>query len=110
MIAVNMRRGAYGIREAEVEPRYELLGEFLTVEGSTLNSWACEEVFAVALAIKEGEELEFRKSGNAHSVQISINGVLIQSEYREPPAHCELPLEDFVGAIKQWKVLLTQMT
>lgn len=108
MITVSLRRGPHGIPVAEVEAPCEFLGEFLTAEGGSLDSWACEDLLSVAQEIRNGGNKEFHKAGDAHTVHISTSGVLIQSQYREPPAQCELSLNDFVTAIQKWKALLEQ--
>ena len=108
MITVRLRRGPYGIPVAEVEAPCEFLGEFLTVEGGSLDSWACEDLLSVAQEIRNGDTKEFHRAGDAHTVTVTTSGVLIQSEYREPPAQCELSLEGFVTAIQKWKALLKQ--
>jgi hypothetical protein len=107
MIKVSLRTGPYETVEAVVEP-YSYFGEFLTVEGSTLDSWACEGLAVVADAIRRGEIEEYRRAGDAHTVHFSHNSVRIQSEYSDPSWEVVLPLEDFIAGLEQWKGLLNR--
>lgn len=106
MIRISLRRGPYGIPVAEVEAPCEFLGEFFTAEGSNVDSWVCDDLLSVAQEIKNGSYRELHKAGDAHMVHISRSGVLIQSRYRQPPAQCELSLDDFLTATQHWKTLL----
>jgi hypothetical protein len=107
MIKVSLRSGPYETAQAVVEP-YSYFGEFLTVEGSTLDSWACEELAAVAEAIRREEIEECRRTGDAHTVHFSHNSARIESVYSDPPWEVVLPLEDFIAGVEQWKDLLTR--
>jgi hypothetical protein len=107
MIKVSLRTGPHETVEAVVEP-HSYFGEFLTVEGSTLDSWACEDLAVVAEAIRRGEIQEFRRAGDAHTVHFAHNSVHIQSEYSDPPWEVMLPLEDFIAGVEQWKGLLSR--
>lgn len=110
MITVSLRRGPYGVPVADVSAPHEFLGEFLTAEGTSLDGWACDDLLSAARRIGAGEGPELHGTGDAHTVRISASGVRIQSEYREPPAQCELSLDDFVTAVEQWKALLEKQS
>jgi hypothetical protein len=93
---------------AVVEAPYEFLGEFLTVEGATLDSWACDELLQIVASVEGARPSRFQKSGNAHAVDITGDGILIKSIYREPPAQCTIPLSQFMSIVEQWRAILAE--
>lgn len=108
MANIILRRGPHGIPLAVVEPPHELIGEFLTAEGSSLDSWACADLSTVLTAFKRRELTEFHKRGDAHTVHMTPQCVTIFSEYRIPSTQCVLPLDAFQALIDQWKCLLAE--
>jgi hypothetical protein len=98
---VTLRNGPYGIAVAVVAPPYEFLGEFLTAEGS----WVVRDLDAVVQSIQDGDETEFHKAGNAHTLHIDSRSVTVQSNYRMPPTKCVISLEKFQTLLDEWKSL-----
>ena len=109
MVPVTAKVGPYGVTLAIVAPPYEFLGEFLTAEGSSLDSWACDDLLLAAYAIKNGEKSRYARSGNAHSVHITSQKATITSEYRIPPAQRVISLDNFLSVLTQWQSLLRQI-
>ena len=110
MINVSAGKGPYGIRQAVIAEPYEFVGEFLTVEGSSRNSWACEELRDVVAKILAGSLNSFKKSGNAHSIEVSAKGMRITSSYHEPPFDRVITLEQYVEVVEQWLSILEGKT
>jgi hypothetical protein len=79
---VTLRSGPHGIATAFVDPPYEFLGEFLTVEGSSLDGWVFTNLYVAAQSIHNGSEAEFFQAGDAHSVHIRDRSVTVISSYR----------------------------
>jgi hypothetical protein len=108
MSSVSLKHGLHGIQVAVVEPPYELLGEFLTAEGSSVDSWACDDLLSVVRQIKRGEITTFQKAGDAHTVHMTPESVRIVPQYRIPPTETTVPLDTFGAIIEQWKGLITR--
>jgi len=106
MSSLCLKHGPHGLPVAVVEPPYEFLGEFLTAEGGSLDSWACDELLSVVRQITRGEITTFRKTGDAHSVQITPESVRIVSQFRIPPAESTVPIGAFEDLVRQWKGLI----
>ena len=97
----------HGFRRAEVSPPYQLLGWYLEddVQGSLYH---CKLLFSEIEKVKAGVEPEFSGTGNAHTVTITRDKVVIENEYLiesedcDISRICEIPLVEFEQALTQW--------
>jgi len=91
----------HGFRRAEVSPPYQLLGWYLEddVQGSLYH---CKLLFSEIEKVKAGVEPEFSGTGNAYTITITGDKVLLEDEYSEPLTTCEIPLFEFEQALTQW--------
>lgn len=98
-VSFRFHRRARNLPVAVVDPPYELLGEFLTVESP---SWICKELPEVLMEIKTGEQTEYEHGGNAHSILVSKDRVVIETTCGPKPRICEASFEGFVEVVDKW--------
>ncbi|MCZ6677555.1 MAG: YacL family protein [Candidatus Poribacteria bacterium] len=96
-----------GFRRAEVSPPYELLGWYL--EGDVQGSiYTCKLLLSEIEKAKAGVEEEYSGTGNAHTITIKRDKVVIENELLnetkdcEMSQICEIPLPEFEKALTQW--------
>ena len=91
---------------ADFSPPYETLGVFLV---SDVQSCAetCDIVLSECDAILSGKEQRISGTGNAHTVTMTREGVLIENEYTDELPPCRLSIEEFRQVIESWKKLIT---
>ncbi len=91
----------HGFRRAEVDSPYEMVGWFFeeNVQGSIYH---CKLLFSEIEKVKAGVESEFSGTGNAYTITITGDKVLLEDEYSEPLITCEIPLFEFEKALTQW--------
>lgn len=96
----------HGIRRAFVISPYELLGWYLEddVQGSLYH---CKLLFSVIEKVKNGALEEWSGTGNAHTITITQDRVVLENEYlleseETPRRNCEIPLIEFEKALKEW--------
>jgi len=94
-----------GYPRAKYQPRYDVLSWFLEqdIQGSL---WNCDEMLCICKELFLGKRRHFQGTGNAHTVTIQENRVLIENEFADPPESCELTLEDFITVLNSWKQLI----
>ncbi|MBI1929410.1 YacL family protein [Candidatus Poribacteria bacterium] len=100
-----------GIRRAEVSPPYELVGWYLMddVQGGI---YSCKELLSIIEKVKTGVESEYSGTGNAHTITITKDKVVIENEYLiesedcDISRICEIPLFEFEKALTQWFELI----
>jgi hypothetical protein len=88
-------------RRAEVNSPYEMVGWYLEqdIQGG-VNS--CRRLFGIIEKVKNGVESEYSGTGNAHTITITSDKVVIENEYSDPLETCEVPLIKFEKALKEW--------
>jgi len=97
----------HGFRRGEVSSPYELVGWFLEqdVQGSLYH---CQLLFSEIEKVKTGVESEYSGTGNAHTITITREQVVIENEYLiesedcDISRICEMPLLEFEQALTQW--------
>jgi hypothetical protein len=92
-----------GLRIVEVEPPYELVGGFLTMEAG---SRVCGEILEGIRRVREGLDAEYSAGWNAHEVRVRADSVQVveYAEYvgKEEDLTCEIPLEEFAEIVAAW--------
>jgi hypothetical protein len=104
---VRLKKGPYGVKVASVQPPHELVGEFLTVEGSGLDGWATTEVAAVVERTTRGEAVVYRKYGDGHELRIESGWVTISSVHSPTLHQVVLTTDEFKTYLSEWVRLLT---
>ena len=91
----------YGVQRAKVSSPYELVGWYLEreIEGD-VNS--CKRLLGLIDKVKNGVEPEYRGTGNAHTIMITGDNVVIENEYSDLFDRCEVPLSAFERALTWW--------
>jgi hypothetical protein len=95
------------IRRAEVNPPYRLLGWYFEddVQGSL---YTCKLLFSEIEKVKAGIVPEVSGTGNAHTITITPDKVVIENEYLiesddfQMSRTCEMPVAEFEKALTQW--------
>jgi len=97
----------HGIRRAEVSSLYELLGWYL--EGDVQASiYHCKLLFSEIKKVKTYVKEEFSGTGNAHTITITRDKVIIENEFLIESEDCgasricEMSLNEFEKALTQW--------
>jgi len=91
----------HGIRRARVDSPYEMVGLFL--EGDVQGSlYHCKLLLSIIEKVKSGMESEWSGTGNAYTITITRDKVVLEYEYSDPLETCEIPLFEFEKALKEW--------
>jgi hypothetical protein len=97
----------HGFRRAKVSPPYELLGWYF--EGDVQASiYHCKLLFSEIEKVKAGIVPETSGTGNAHTITITPDRVVIENEFliesddSQMSRTCEMPLIEFEKALTQW--------
>ena len=94
-------RNHWSIPDADTQGKYPLLESYLSGDvQSSPNTclWLLERIDE----IKSGKIFELVSTGNAHTLTLRPNCVLIESEYTEGKEVCTLELDEFEHIIRGW--------
>ncbi len=91
----------YGVQRAEVSSPYELVGWYLEqeIEGDV---HSCKRLLRRIEKVKKEAESEHRGTGNAHTITVTGDNVVIENEYSDLFDRCEIPLIEFERALTEW--------
>lgn len=103
MIRIKFERGQRSQDVLIVDSPYELVGHFLTLESSRLDSWPLTKLLPAVESIRQHELETFSYGGDAFSIDASLKGVNLQLVVMDPPDQCEVPLEDFYSILVRWR-------
>jgi len=104
-------RGRYywdeqGMPRADFDPPHEVVGSFLEQDVQSVSR--CEELIAIVDETKVATRSRYDSGGNAHNIVIDQGGVCIENDYAEPRRAAALSLDEFRGALLDWKLLTTR--
>lgn len=97
----------HGARRAEVASPHALLGWFLEQDVQS-SPPSCEDYLDAVRQVREGQLPAWSGTGNAHTVHITPARVRIETEFADPPASCELELQEFETALRAWLQFVKQ--
>ena len=67
---------------------------------------ACQELLAALEEVKNGRLPEWSGTGNAHTVSIRPDVVMIHNEWDDSLGNAHLPLDVFRGCIEAWEACI----
>jgi hypothetical protein len=92
------------LRIVTVEPPYQLVGGFLTMEAG--GSRVCGEILEGIRRVREGLDAEYSAGWNAHEIRVRADSVQVveYAEYigKDEDLTCEMPLEEFAEIVTAW--------
>lgn len=92
---------------AEVEPPYELLGEFLTVELDRPQAWLYQNLPQIRQQILLGQLQEYDGGGEGHFLILNHSECIIETMYADPNRQCTLKADEFWNAFDRWIEFVT---
>ncbi len=91
---------------AEYQPPNEILGWYLEQDVQSSPA-TCDEMLSVCSDVLSGQKESWEGVGNAHSIVINREAVVIENEFDESSGPCEVSIEELQTALKLWKELIT---
>jgi uncharacterized protein YacL (UPF0231 family) len=68
---------------------------------------ACRELLGVLEEVEDGRRTEWSGTGNAHTVTIRPDAVVIHNEWDDSLGDANLPCDVFRGCIEAWKACIS---
>lgn len=106
MIAINFIRDIDGVPRAHAAAPFEELGFYL--QDNVQSPRACAELLRFLQQIRSGERTSWQGTGNVHTLTLTPDTATIRNEFTEPPETCELSLDAFEQALREWRNLLLE--
>jgi hypothetical protein len=99
------REERFNLASAEVQEDCVALRSFL--ESDIQSSVAlCDRVLAFVQETRSGNPPEDDLTGNSSSVTIGIDRVRIENNYAIPEERCEMSLDEFEEAVREWRAFI----
>ncbi len=102
MIIGKMHKDRFGILRADYPKRYQALGFYLEQDVQTSTA-VCDSLLLLCSKVLAGELAEWSRTGNAHTLTIRRSSVLIENEFDDSAAMCEISMSEFQVALKSWR-------
>ena len=68
---------------------------------------ACQELFGILEEVEHGRRVEWSGTGNAHTVTIRPDAVVIHNEWDDSLGDAHLPRDVFRGCIEAWQACIS---
>lgn len=105
MTKVRLYRDEAGYPRAEAPAPCEALGWMLEQDVQGDLDW-CRELLEIIGRVRGGALPEWSGTGNAHALDLAPGQARIETLWAEPPAVCELTLDDLEQAVRDWLAFL----
>jgi hypothetical protein len=98
---VRLFRDQQGFPRAEAQTPCEALGWFLEQDVQS-DTGSGREIIGLIDEVRSGNLVRWEGTGNAHTLVLTPELASIVNNYSDPPAGCELPIEDLKTALIDW--------
>ncbi len=92
-----------GLSIPVVDPPYEMVGDFLSIECHRADSWPLKVILPAVETIRKDYQEDFCYGGDAYTVDVKQNTVILSFVICEPIEECEIPIEDFHQLLLAWR-------
>jgi uncharacterized protein YacL (UPF0231 family) len=100
MINIKFHQDEEGYFQADTEPQYALLGQYLESEIQGVAE-VCQEILDTIAEIEVGDRQLVEGVGNAYGLKLTADRATIWSEFSEVEEQLEISLRDFKQSLKE---------
>lgn len=101
-LQLTIRRDVNGRPTAVAEPPHQPVGWYLEQDVGA-SSETCELMLAALAEVEGDHRRSWVGTGNAHTVRIDAEGVLVENAWAIPVSRCTITHDEFRQALASWR-------